>query len=125
MSRSTQRKEAMFYLYQYLLKENAHLKIDSEDVFLLNEAFQSVIGISLTQKKDLVELINDELIDWTFDRLGFIEQAILLLACGEAIILQTEKQVIIDEAVKLAKEFGDEDDTYKLINATLDKVLDI
>ena len=125
MSRSTQRKEAMFYLNQYLLKENAHLKIDSEDVFLLNEAFQSVIGISLTQKKDLVELINDELIDWTFDRLGFIEQAILLLACGEAIILQTEKQVIIDEAVKLAKEFGDEDDTYKLINATLDKVLDI
>lgn len=125
MSRSTQRKEAMFYLYQYLLKENAHLKIDSEDIFLLNEAFQSVIGISLTQKKDLVELINDELIDWTFDRLGFIEQAILLLACGEAIILQTEKQVIIDEAVKLAKEFGDEDDTYKLINATLDKVLDI
>ena len=68
MSRSTQRKEAMFYLNQYLLKENAHLKIDSEDVFLLNEAFQSVIGISLTQKKDLVELINDELIDWTFAR---------------------------------------------------------
>ncbi len=125
MSRSTQRKEAMFYLYQYLLKEDAKLKTDSEDVLLLNEAFQSVVHISLTQKVDLVELINDELIDWTFDRLGYIEQSILLLACGEAIILQTEKQVIIDEAVKLAKEFGDADDTYKLINATLDKVLDI
>lgn len=125
MSRSRQRKEAMFYLYQFLLKEDAQLDNDSDDLLLLAEAFQSVIDVSLSQKADLVELINDELIDWTFDRLGFIEQAILLLACGEAIILQTEKQVIIDEAVKLAKEFGDEDDTYKLINATLDKVLDI
>jgi N utilization substance protein B len=56
---------------------------------------------------------------WTFDRLGLIEQAILLNGCAEFDLKKTESAVIIDESVEMAKKYCDED-TYKLINSVLD-----
>ena len=64
----------------------------------------------------------DEVLDgWTFDRLGYIEQAILLNGCAEFDLKQESMQVIIDEYVRLAKDFCDKD-SYKLINGVLDKI---
>lgn len=115
----------MIVLYQMLLREDIHQEYDDEALLGLDNDFQKVIHYIQGDKEELIELINDHLVDWQFDRLGFIEQAILLLSCGEAIVLKTPKTVLMNEAIEMTKVYGEMDDTYKLINATLDKVLDI
>ncbi len=114
---SKKRQDALMTMYQALLTNNFNQEICDK--------FEKVFNYVRLNKDDLIELINDNLNNWTFDRLGYISQSILLLACGEVIILKTPKTVIINECVELAKKFGEDDDTYKLINGTLDKLLDI
>lgn len=58
---------------------------------------------------------------WRFDRLGRLEQSILLLALAEFEQGFQEKPIIVNEAVNLAKEFADEQ-SYRLINGVLDSL---
>ena len=66
-------------------------------------------------------IINKNLKDWSFDRLGYIEQAILLLATHEITAGEVQKPVVINEAVEFAKKYCDED-SYKFINGVLDRL---
>lgn len=63
--------------------------------------------------------INLFLKDWTFERLAYVDQAILLLAIAEMNLKQDDVAVIIDEAIRLAKTYSD-DEAYAYINAVLD-----
>lgn len=125
MSKHLEREQTLHFVYSTLLKSDLNMAIDTDGLRQLTSAYQEVIHVILSQKEELIELINDELKEWSFDRLGYIEQAILLLACGEIIVIKTPKQVVIDESIEFAKKYGETDTTYKLINATLDKVLDV
>ena len=69
----------------------------------------------------MIKKVDDRLIDWDYERLGYIEQAILLLGIVEITLLGYDKPIVIDEAIILAKEYCDED-TYKLINGILDQL---
>ena len=68
--------------------------------------------------QDAIEAISPLLKQWTFDRLGYIERAILILAYVQYKYLDTPKPIVIDIAVKLARRYADED-SYKFINAVL------
>ncbi len=59
--------------------------------------------------------------NWRFDRLGKMEQAILLFALAELEQGIQDKTIIFNEAIELTKIFCD-DDTYKLINGVLDSL---
>ena len=59
--------------------------------------------------------------NWHFDRLGLIEQALILCGCAEFDLKEVEASVIIDEYIELAKKYCDED-SYKLINGVLDRI---
>lgn len=59
--------------------------------------------------------------NWRFDRLGKMEQAILLFALAELEQGIQDKTIIFNEAIELSKIFCD-DDTYKLINGVLDSL---
>ena len=50
-----------------------------------------------------------------------LEQAILLLACSELDHQTASAAIIIDEAVRLAKDYCD-DEAYRLINGVLDRI---
>ena len=56
---------------------------------------------------------------WRFERLGRLEQSILLLALAEFEQGFQEKPSIVNEAVNLAKTFAD-NNSYRLINGVLD-----
>ncbi|HAM63862.1 MAG: transcription antitermination factor NusB [Firmicutes bacterium GWF2_51_9] len=125
MKRHVQRRKAMECIYQHLLlakeiqvvlAENMILGLSDEEKFV-----REICLLAIEHKKEHVALINARLKDWDFVRLGYIEQAILLLALGELALADVERTVIIDEAVELAKEFGDTD-AYKLINGVLDQL---
>jgi|TARA_B100001540_G_scaffold315870_1_gene344198 N utilization substance protein B len=51
-----------------------------------------------------------------------MEENILLLGLAESELENTHKNILIDEAVRLSKKFG-ADNSYKFINATLEKIL--
>ena len=85
------------------------------------DPFLYTITIDAMKYKDIyIEKINHSLTqDWEFKRLGYVEQAILILACCELDLDVSPRAIVIDEAVTLAKKYCDEE-TYKLINGVLD-----
>ena len=60
--------------------------------------------------------------DWKFERLNYVEQAILLSAYTQNKYMNQPKQVAINVAVDLAKKYAD-DNSYKFINGVLDNCL--
>ena len=124
MTRHTNREKAMFVTYQNqmqsrpvdeLIRDN-FTEEEQTDEYMINVVRQAI------ENTDRYHSYIDEVLDgWTFDRLGYIEQAILLNGCAEFDLKQESMQVIIDEYVRLAKDFCDKD-SYKLINGVLDKI---
>ena len=90
-------------------------------ILRLNEYFYDVLATIYDHEEELIEKIEACLTDWDYNRLGYIEQAILLLGSVEILNMKYDKAIVIDEAVELAKEYCD-DETYKLINGVLDKL---
>ncbi|MCD7894125.1 MAG: transcription antitermination factor NusB [Erysipelotrichaceae bacterium] len=125
------REKATIAIYQNLLvdasiddlvlfiKEDQKI-VDSEKTL---EFCQTLIETTLNNKESYISLINKHLKKgWTFERLGMMEKAILLIATCEMLEFETPKQIAINEAVINAKKFC-EDDAYKLINGVLSKVI--
>ena len=122
MNRHEYRVHIIFALYQSLL-----LKKDLESSFKDNFDDDDN-DFMLTITKDLVnniekykKEISEHLVKWTFDRLSYIDQAILLEAYSEIKTNTNNKNIVINEAIKIAKEYSDED-SYKYINGVLDKL---
>ena len=60
--------------------------------------------------------------DWSLERINKVTLAILRTSIYEMKYQAgSTPQIVIDEAVKIAKDFGT-DDSYKFINAVLDKI---
>ena len=74
---------------------------------------------------DHLEVIDTEvqkyLKDWDYKSIGKVEKAIMRLATYEILIEGTDKRIIINEAIELAKALAD-DKSPKFINAVLDAV---
>ena len=75
----------------------------------------------LEHKDEIDKIIKDHLIDWSFDRLDKVDKQILRLGVYELKYTDTPFQIVIDEAVKIAKNFS-EDKAKSFINGILDKV---
>ena len=121
LSREKARTLLMIALYQHLLVDVDIFSYIQEELAIEDEFISSVSQVIIANKEDLVLAIDAKLLDWTFDRLGKVEQAILLLAAAELKSAINDRAVCINEAVNLAKAYCD-DDSYKLINATLDRL---
>ena len=66
--------------------------------------------------------IKDHIKNWNFDRISRIDLAILRLSVyGLLFQKDTDGKIIINEAVKLAQEFGG-DDSYRFVNGVLDAI---
>ena len=75
----------------------------------------------LEHKEEIDKIIQDHLIDWSFDRLDKIDKQILRVGVYELKYTDTPFQIVIDEAVKIAKNFS-EDKAKSFINGILDRV---
>ena len=69
------------------------------------------------------ELIKNHLsASWTMERINKVTLAILRMSIYEMEFQKdSQKKIVIDEAVNIAREYGLED-SYKFINAVLDKI---
>ena len=103
------------------LFEYATKLLFKEQMEIENEFVKELVNGVLTNQENISELANKYLIDWTIDRLNIVEKAILSVGIYELIYTKTPSIVCINEAVELAKKFG-EDNSPKMINACLDKL---
>lgn len=72
-------------------------------------------------KKSIDQLISDNLIGWKLERLLPVDRNLLRMGIAESYI-NNQKAIIIDDIVRIAKKYGGEE-SYRIINAVLDKVL--
>ena len=123
MNRHKTREKLMTIIYQHLLIKGDIDEIIAENYQnkTMDEYSIKILEFIKTNTDNYIGYINSVLQDWKFDRLGYLEQSILLLACAEFDCKETYASVIIDEAINLSKEFCD-DEAYKLINGVLDKL---
>lgn len=125
-NRSELRKKIMTILYQMNVYDKNKIKYNVEDLIkdvceVDNEFVKEVVYGVITYRNEIDKLANDNLIDWTIDRLGNTDQAILRMGIYELIYTDTPDIVCINEAVELAKLYSD-DSVKNMINATLDKI---
>jgi N utilization substance protein B len=130
LSRNQMQGKLMVCIYQYLLHVNMLEKPNMneiiEGVFEMpvskcDPFVKKCIKAVMLHAQDAIEAISPLLKQWTFERLGYIERAILILAYVQYKYLETPKPIVIDIAVKLARRYADED-SYKFINAVLQNV---
>jgi len=75
----------------------------------------------MEKKKEIDAAISKNLIGWKLGRLALIDRNLLRMGMAEA-TFNSEKPIIIDDLLRIAKKYSDAD-SYKLINAILDKVI--
>ena len=123
MNRHEYRVKVVFALYQSLLL-NKYINKSFDDNFSDEEKvdYINVIENDLILNQDnYIQEISSHLRKWTFDRLSYLEQAILLVACSEIKKEVASKSIVIDEAIRIAKEYCDEK-SYQYINGVLDNL---
>ena len=132
LSRNKEQEKILGILYQALvlidLKQELDVKqllmdaydCDFEDVPLFS---QQILVYSLKNLDKITKAFQTNMINWTFNRINKLEQALLILSYSHFYYVKdVDKKVVIDVAVKLAKKYLDSTD-YKFVNAILDKTL--
>lgn len=72
-------------------------------------------------RSDIDTLIASYAKNWSVGRMAGVDRNVLRLACAELLERETPQNVIINEAVALAKNFGSKD-SGKFVNGILDRV---
>jgi N utilization substance protein B len=126
LNRSELRKKIMTILYQINIYQKNKMNYNIEDIIkevleIDNEFVKEVVYGVTTYINDIDKIANEYLKDWTIDRLGNTDQAILRMGIYELLYTETPEIVSINEAIELAKLYSD-DDVRKMINGVLDKV---
>ena len=128
--RKLAREKATIGIYQYLLVDHSideiidYLKKE-KDIKKNEDTLQFatwLVETTIANKDSYIEVLSKYLKDgWQFERLGVIEQAIMLIATCELLESDLPKKIVINEAVVNAKTFC-ADDSYKFINGVLSQL---
>lgn len=133
MSRREYRQNAVSIIYMYLMTQKDIDEILEDNAFAssvndfihplpLDEELLDACYRVEERHPIYIKVVDSKIKSgWRFDRLGRLEQSILLLALAEFEQGFQEKAVIVNEAVNLAKMYADEN-SYKLINGVLDSL---
>ena len=85
------------------------------------EEAQFLVEKTMKEMKQVDAEISSFAHKWALKRIGFIDRAILRLATFELKFTETPKKVILNEAIELAKKFG-ENKSKGFINGVLDSI---
>ena len=126
LNRSELRKKIMTILYQISICEQNKITYDLNDLIknileIDNDFVKETVYGVITNRKQIDEYANKYLKNWSLDRLGNTDQAIIRLGIYELMYTDTPAVVAINEAVELAKLYSD-DAVKGMINSVLDKV---
>ena len=99
--------------------QNAPVSEDSDETSFA----RIIVTGTIEHVAQIDELIKNHLsANWTMERINKVTLAILRMSIYEMEFQKdSQKKIVIDEAVNIAREYGLED-SYKFINAVLDKI---
>ncbi|MBM7651566.1 transcription antitermination factor NusB [Neobacillus cucumis] len=124
MKRRTAREKALQALFQIDVSNTEptlaieHVLEGEQHDDYLNKL---VLGV-VEHKSEIDNLITANLENWSLDRLATVDRNLLRLAAFELTFSQEiPENVILDEAIEIAKVFGD-DQSSKFINGVLSKI---
>ena len=125
-TRSGARETAMKILYQISILEKAEANYDLDEIFSRvegrnKEFIESIVNEVILKKEELDKKANTYLINWEVNRLNKVDQAIFEIAVYELLYTDTQKKVVIDEAINLSKKYSEES-VVKMLNGVLDKI---
>ncbi len=84
---------------------------------------RTLIRGTVEHTEELDTLLKKHLANWDFRRIGEIDRAVLRIALYEHIYISTTpKEVLLKEAVGLAREYGT-DNSYKFVNGVLHAII--
>ena len=131
MNRSAIREQAFKLIYSLDIKRNENLE-EQIELYIENNMItekrakeyirESVKGVE-ENKEAILKLIEKNLkSDWKIDRISKIDIAILKLAIYELEYTEIPFKVVINEAVEIAKKYG-EDTSKNFINGILASIV--
>lgn len=134
-NRTMTRENAMRVLYQVFLYKKNKIEYTVENTineYMDNMPLEDRKTINIEFLKELVEGVLNNIDDidkeiskylenWTIDRLGLTDQAIIRISVYELLYTDTPNLVCINEAIELSKKYSDEK-VSKMINGVLDKI---
>lgn len=127
ISRRKARKEAVIILYQAdLLGKKANDILNNETLFGKEiDSFTNKLVLGVTKKIGIIDKrIKNVVENWSLERIAIIDRNILRVAIYEMIYeKEIPLKVSVDEAIEIAKELGQKDDTPKFVNGVLGKIL--
>ena len=82
---------------------------------------EELVRYTVSNLDKIDQLITETAEHWRLSRMAALDRLILRLAIGEFLHAETPRNVIINEALELAKTFGG-DESAKFINGILDAV---
>ncbi|GGE46537.1 N utilization substance protein B [Pullulanibacillus camelliae] len=124
MNRRKAREKAIQALFQIDVGKHQLDEVLSteEEEKALDPFFKQLVTTTLAHQEDIDATIKKYLIKWPFERLGNIDKAIMRLAVCEIKYFDAiPVKVSLNEAIELAKIFGD-DDTRRFTNGVLSRL---
>jgi len=131
LSRNEEHELIMTCIYDALVYSNMGKEFSVEEIMCsvfeveydeISFFVKEMVIKSLSHVNEIKNIFQEKMPKWSFDRLNLVEQAILIMSYTHRQIENSDKSIIINIAIKLAKKFLDKDD-YKFVNGILDKVL--
>jgi len=125
MKRRTAREKALQALFQIDMSEakpeEAILHVLEEEKS--DEYLTNLVSGVVDHKEKIDEMIKAHLEKWKMERIAPVDRNLLRLAVYELVFLKEEvpANVVIDEAIEIAKLYGDEH-ASRFINGVLSKV---
>lgn len=125
MKRRTAREKALQALFQIDMSEadpkEAILHVLEEERG--DDYLSNLVSGVMEHKSEIDEMIKEHLEKWTIERIAPVDRNLLRLAVYELVYLKEEvpANVVIDEAIEIAKIFGDEH-ASRFVNGVLSKI---
>ena len=119
ISRREARRAAVFLLYQWDVTETPLGSLYEGEVDEYTRRVAEAVASHAAEIDARITAASD---DWPADRLGAVERNVLRVAVEELDEAEVPQEVVLDEAVTLAKRYAS-DDAGKLVNGILGRIV--
>ena len=115
------KKNKIDYTTNGVIEEYMNNSPLEERKIINTEFLKELVEGVLNNINDIDNNISKYLENWTIDRLGLTDQAIIRISVYELLYTNTPNLVCINEEIELSKKYSDEK-VSKMINGVLDKI---
>ena len=119
ISRREARRAAVFLLYQWDVTETPLGSLYEGEMDEYTRRVAEAVAAHADELDARITAASDE---WTADRLGAVERNVLRVAVEELDAAEVPYEVVLDEAVTLAKRYAS-DDAGRLVNGILGRIV--